>query len=96
VNKLEEEKPEGYEMILNQFADAGRSLKRIRNYTVWQDGKMARLIYSNKFLMEKLNYIHNNAMDYGLCGVPWEYKYCSATNYAEKDSLLTVELLSIC
>jgi len=46
--------------------------------------------------MEKLNYIHNNAMDYGLCGVPWEYKYCSATNYAEKDSLLTVELLSIC
>ena len=85
VNKPEEEKPEGYEMILNQFAEAGRSLKRIRNYKGWQDGNMAKLIYSNKFLMEKLNYIHNNAVEYGLCSVQWEYKYCSATNYAEKD-----------
>ena len=80
VNKLQAEKPEGYEMILNQFAEAGRSLKRISNYKVWQDGNMAKLLYSNKFLMEKLNYIHNNAVDYGLCSVPWEYIYCSATN----------------
>ncbi|MFN8135014.1 MAG: hypothetical protein U0Z17_07260 [Bacteroidales bacterium] len=80
--------------MLKRFADAGEPLKRITNYKVWQDGNRAKLVYSNKFLMEKLNYIHNNPIEYGLCSQPWEYKYSSAVNYAEKDSVLDVVLLN--
>ena len=95
VKKLKEEKPEGYLDILNQFIEAGKPLKRIKTYKVWQDGNMAKLLYSNKFLLEKLSYIHNNPVKYGLCSVPWGYKFSSATNYAEEESLLKVELLSL-
>jgi putative transposase len=94
VNILEVEKPEGYQNILNKFAEAGKSLKRITTYKIWQDGNQAKLLYSNKFLMEKLAYIHNNPVEYGLCSVPWEYKYSSAANYIEKNSMLEVVLLS--
>ncbi|MBK7172343.1 MAG: transposase [Bacteroidales bacterium] len=95
VNKLEQDKPEGYMDVLSQFSEAGKPLKRITNYKVWQDGNMAKLLYSNKFLMEKLSYIHNNPVEYGLCSTPWEYKFSSASNYADKDSLIKVELLSL-
>lgn len=95
VKKLEQQKQESHQYMLKRFADAGEPLKRITNYKVWQDGNRAKLVYSNKFLMEKLNYIHNNPIEYGLCSQPWEYKYSSAVNYAEKDSVLDVVLLSI-
>jgi REP element-mobilizing transposase RayT len=95
VAKLNEEKPEGYIEILNQFFEAGKTLKRITNYKVWQDGNMAKIIFSNKFLFEKLNYIHNNPVEYGLCSLPWEYKYSSAINYAGKEGLILVELISM-
>ncbi|MBK7029112.1 MAG: transposase [Bacteroidales bacterium] len=95
VHKLEQDKPEGYMDVLNQFSEAGKPLKRITNYKVWQDGNMAKLLYSNKFLMEKLSYIHNNPVEYGLSSTPWEYKFSSASNYADMDSLIKVELLSL-
>jgi len=95
VNKLEQDKPERYMEVLKQFIEAGKPLKRITTYKVWQDGNMAKLVYSNKFLMEKLSYIHNNPVEYGLCSTPWEYKFSSASNYTEKESLISVELLSM-
>lgn len=95
VRMLEDQKTESSEDMLKKFSEAGNPLKRITNFKVWQDGNQAKLIFSNKFLMEKLNYIHNNPVEYGLCGLPWEYAFSSAVNYAEKTSLLDVELLSI-
>ena len=95
VKKLEDQKKEGYKEVLKKFSAAGEPLKRIKNYKVWLDGNRAKLIYSNKFLMEKLNYIHNNPIGYGLCAFAWEYKYSSAVNYAGKESVLDVVLLSI-
>ena len=95
VRKLEEEKPEGYLTILNQFIEAGKPLKRIKSHKVWQDGNMAKLAYSNKFLMEKLSYIHNNPVEYGLCHSPWDYEFSSAINYSGKAGLVDVELLSL-
>jgi len=62
-------------MILSQFPESGKTMKPIRNFKVWQDGNMAKLIYSNKFLVEKLNYIHNNPVENGLCEIPWIYTY---------------------
>ena len=90
------EKPNGYDEVLSKFAEAGDALKRIKKYKVWQDGNRAKLLYSNWFMLEKLNYIHNNPVVYGLCEVPWKYTFSSATNYYEKQSLIDVILLSLC
>lgn len=95
VRKLKNEKPDGYQKILSVFAKAGKDLKRIQNYKVWQDGNMAKMLYSNRFMLEKLNYIHNNPVKYGLCEKPWDYVFSSATNYSGKTSLIDVILLSL-
>ena len=63
VNKLEQDKPKGYMEVLKRFTEAGRPLKRITTYQVWQDGNMVKLLYRNKFLMEKSSYIHNNPVE---------------------------------
>jgi putative transposase len=95
VMKLEEEQPTGYIQILDQFHEAGKHLRRIKNFKVWQDNNMAMMIYSNKFLMQKLSYIHNNPVKYGLCSLPWDYKFSSAVNYAGMVGMVDVELLSL-
>ncbi len=95
VSKLEQEKPDGYLDMLKQFRETGWGLKRIKTNKVWQDGNRAKLLYSNKFLTEKLSYIHSNPVKKGMCSDPWDYTFSSATNYAEMESLIEVELLSI-
>jgi len=90
-----DKRPDGYQEILNQFMEAGKHLKRITRYKVWQDGNQAKLLFSNTFIQEKLNYIHRNPVDYGLCDVPWHYNFSSATNYIGSKSVLDVTLLSI-
>ena len=94
VQKLEEEKPEGYQIMLNHFFEAGKNLKRIKKYKVWQDNNRAELLYSNKFMYQKLNYIHNNPVKAKFCTNPWEYKYSSAVNYSGDNGLIYVELLN--
>ncbi|MBC8146374.1 MAG: transposase [Bacteroidetes bacterium] len=95
VNKLLIENSEESNNILSKFREAGKHLTRIKDYKVWQDGNRAKLIYSNKFLWEKLTYIHNNPVEKGLCDQPWDYLYSSATNYTDKKSLLDVVCLSV-
>lgn len=95
IKKLIEDKPHDYDEILNKFSEAESKLKRIKNYKVWQDGNMAKIVYSNWFMLEKLNYIHNNPVEYDLCEKPWDYPFSSATNYCEMPSLIEVIILSI-
>ena len=51
-------------------------------------------LYSNKFIWQKLNYIHNNPVRSGLVKFPEEYRYSSAANYAGQEALLDVEILT--
>jgi len=95
VKKLEEEKPNGYKEYLDAFIEAGKPLKRIKIYKVWQDENQAKFIFSNRFLLEKLAYIHDNPVKYGLSEVPWAYEYSSATNYVGMKSMLEVILLTL-
>lgn len=86
---------EGNEEILAKFLAAGKPLKRIKKYKAWQDGNHAELLYGNRLIFEKMNYIHNNPVEHGLCVVPWEYKFRSATNYTDKPSLVNIILVSL-
>ena len=45
--------------------------------------------------MQKLSYILNNPVKYGLCSLPWDYKFSSAVNYAGMVGMVDVELLSL-
>ena len=92
--KLEIENSKEGNMILDAFIQAGKNLKRIRNYKVWQDGNRPMALYSNKFIWQKLDYIHNNPIEAGIVETAEDYLYSSARNYAEMESVLNVELLT--
>jgi len=95
IKKLTDDNSVEASETLKKFYEAGKHLTRIKNYKVWKDGNRAKLIYTNKFLWEKLNYIHKNPVEKGLCIEPWDYLFSSATNYTDKKSLLDVVCLPV-
>ncbi len=91
IVKIVKEEPESQrEWILRKFKDACKHLKRKQQYKVWQDNNQAKIIYTNDFFFQKLNYIHNNPVEDMLVKHPEEYMFSSARNYASLDYLLEV------
>jgi len=94
TKKLEIENSDDGNKALSIFKTAGEKLKRITKYKVWQDGNRPKVLYSNKFIWQKLNYIHNNPVEAGLVESAENYLYSSARNYADMESVLDVEILA--
>jgi REP element-mobilizing transposase RayT len=95
IKKLEDDNNNESKEMLRIFKNVGEKLNRITNYKVWQDGNRPIVLYTNKFIWQKLDYIHQNAVEYGLVGNVEDYLFSSARNYAEMKSVLDVELLSL-
>jgi len=57
---------------------------------VWTHESHAEHIYSQKFIEQKVNYIHNNPVRAGIVLRPEDYLYSSASNYAELDAIMEV------
>ncbi len=58
-----------------------------RSHQVWERNSLGIPLTQEKFLVQKLTYIHNNPVKAGLCEHPEDYKYSSARFYIcnEKD-----------
>lgn len=83
------------EWMLDYFKEACNHLKRNQQYKVWQNGYHAEICSSNKFIKQKLDYIHNNPVIDKIVENPEDYIFSSARNYAELDSELEVVILNI-
>jgi REP element-mobilizing transposase RayT len=83
------------EWMLEYFKEACIHLKRKQQYKVWQDGYHAEHIYSNKFIKQKLNYIHQNPVIDKIVSSAEDYVFSSARNYAELDNELEVIRLEV-
>ena len=81
------------EWILEQFRKACAHLKRDQKFKVWQNGYHAEELASNKFIYQKLVYLHMNPVKDGIVEHPEEYKYSSGPAYADKEGLLNVAVL---
>ena len=55
--------------------------------------KSVEHIYSQKFIEQKINYIHQNPVRTGVAEHREEYLYSSAKEYADEESLLDVTVL---
>ena len=64
-----------------------------QNYQVWTHENHAEHIYSQKFIEQKIKYIHKNPVRAGIVKHPEEYVYSSACNYADEDGLLDVTII---
>ena len=57
---------------------------------IWTIENHAEHICSQKFIEQKVDYIHNNPVRAGIVLHPEDYLYSSARNYAELDNLIDV------
>ncbi|MEO9853433.1 MAG: hypothetical protein ABJH72_23030 [Reichenbachiella sp.] len=81
------------EWLSKAFRSSADKIKRVKTYKVWQDGNHPIQLESNKFIVEKLDYIHQNPVENEITDEPEWYLYSSARDYAGKMGLLAVELL---
>jgi REP element-mobilizing transposase RayT len=80
-------KAEGKVDWIRRFEEAGTVTERAE-HKVWQDSFWEQTIYTEKFLRQKLNYIHLNPVRAGLVKSAAEYPYSSYRNYGLNDNQL--------
>jgi REP element-mobilizing transposase RayT len=76
------------------FAYHGK-LKSKQTNQIWTHENHAELVYSQKFIEQKLNYIHENPVKSGIVAKAEDYLYSSARNYAEMESVIDVIKVSV-
>lgn len=95
LNSIKEEPESRREWMLFMFEEAAKKHKRNKKYQVWTHENHAINLFSEKFITERLNYIHKNPIRAGIVVNPEDYLYSSARNYAGIDAVLNIDLLSI-
>jgi putative transposase len=81
------------ERLLSLFGMAAMESSKAQKIKFWQTGNHAIEIFSEKFVWEKINYIHKNPVRSKFVSNPEEWTYSSATNYADMESVLKVHVL---
>ena len=64
--------------------------KSKQTHQIWTHENHAEYIYSQKFIEQKIEYIHNNPVRSGIVTKPEDYLYSSARNYADLENVIEV------
>ena len=81
--------------MLPLFSARGQTNSRNEIYQFWQQDNHPEELYSSSFVIQKMNYIHNNPVAAGIVEHGWQYLSSSAKDYhlARKYGLLDVTFL---
>jgi len=74
--------------LLEQFARAAAQSSNVKHHQFWRHDNQPVELWSNKVLIEKIRYIHNNPVEEGLVFKPEDYLYSSARDYSGNKGLL--------
>lgn len=96
ILSIQEEPESRRNWMLKLFAYAGKSNCNNKYFQVWQQDNHAVELYSNRFILQKLHYIHNNPVRAAIVDNPADYLYSSARNYEDMEGLIEVIRLQIC
>ena len=83
------------EWILRLMAHAAKRQNKEGTYQLWTHENHAELVYSNSFIEQKLEYIHQNPVRAGFVGKAEDYLYSSARNYAELDAFIEIDKIDL-
>lgn len=93
LEQIREEPESRREWMLPVFMLNAANSKKHSEYKFWQEGNHAIELYSERFVWDKINYIHNNPVKSGFVLKPEDWLYSSARNYYGLDNLLQIECL---
>ena len=79
------------EWLLKGFSVAGKNLKRIKDYKVWQDGNHPIELDTNKMQDDRLSYLHFNPVEAGFVMHAEDYMNSSARDYCGEKGILEIE-----
>jgi hypothetical protein len=83
------------EWMLNLFEFSAKQHKRNEKYQLWTHENHAEFVYSEKFMQQKINYIHDNPVRAGIVAKPEDSVYSSAGSYAGMKGLLDVDYVPV-
>jgi REP element-mobilizing transposase RayT len=83
------------EWMLNRFESKAKEHTRNEVYQVWTHQNHPEILYSEKFIVQKINYIHNNPVRAGIVDKPEDYIYSSARNYASLEAPIEIQILML-
>jgi len=92
LETIENEPESRRDWMLKRFEFACKSHSRNEKYQFWQYGNHPEEIYTEKFLWQKLDYIHLNPVRAGIVEKASHYLYSSASNYVNGNVLLKIEI----
>lgn len=84
-----ESRQEWLELVF-RYAAGGHS--RNQDFQIWQHDNHPEEIFSLKFLMQKMNYIHNNPVQAGWVCYPEHWRYSSAADYLNGEQVGPVNI----
>ena len=76
--------------MLKIFEEEAEKSKKHKSYKFWKVGSHAIELFSEKFVYQKINDIHENPVKAGLVKNAEEWIYSSASNYHNQESVLEV------
>ena len=79
------------EWLLWMFEKAGRKNSNVSNRQFWQQHNHPIELWSEKVILQKINYIHNNPILAGFVTDSIEWKYSSARNYQGDQTVLKID-----
>jgi REP element-mobilizing transposase RayT len=78
------------EWMLRLFKHAAGRQNKNGNFQVWTHENHAVEVYGNSFIQSKVDYIHDNPVRAGIVRNAQDYKYSSASAYADQEGLLEI------
>lgn len=79
--------------MLRIFRDAGSKNSRNDTYQFWRQDNHPIELFSNKFMDNKLDYLHNNPVAAGIVDEAADYRYSSAKDYTGQKGYLEIVYL---
>ena len=78
------------EWLLNKFAFEAKRTGRAKNYKLWRDDNHAICLEKSEWVLQRLNYIHQNPVRQMIEYNPEDYIFSSAIDYADGKGLVTI------
>jgi len=95
IGSIKEDNESRRDWILNRFEFNAQQHSRNENYQLWTHENHAVILYSNDFIQEKLEYLHNNPVRARIVEKSEDYLYSSARNYAYLDGMLDITFIEM-
>ena len=92
VKSIQEEPESRRDWILDRFQFNAKFVTNV-DFKFWQAGNEAKEINTEQFLMQKINYVHDNPVKAEIVDNAIDYKYSSACNYAGEMGVIEVILV---